>query len=104
MTASPFHNLSTPALADEFGAMKLQADALNKRLDEMKDELKKRTNGDETVEGAKFTVTVATTTSTRIDTKKLRDVLGDAVREVEATSESIRVTVKPTVIFGQVAA
>lgn len=103
-TTGKFHNISTAQIADEFGALDQQAKALDKRIAELKDELKKRIGDDEVVEGAKFTVTVSTTVSTRIDTKKLREVLGDAVKEVETTSESTRVTVKPTVIFGQGAA
>lgn len=103
MATDKFHNIATAHIADEFGALDQQAKALDKRIAELKDELKKRTGGDEVVEGARFTVTVATTATTRIDTKKLREILGDAVKEVEMTSESIRVTVKPTVIFGQVA-
>lgn len=101
MAMDKFHNIDTSHIADEFGALKLQIDAMTKRADELKNELKKRTGGDDVVEGAQFTVTVATSFATRIDTKKLRDVLGDAVKEVEVTSETVRVTVKPTVIFGQ---
>lgn len=95
-----YHNMTDHELADLFGERKLVADAATKECDEIKDELKRRLDGDGVIEAAKFTVTVATSYATRIDTKKLRDVLGDAVKEVEMTSESVRVTVKPTVIFG----
>jgi hypothetical protein len=95
-----FHNLSTEAIADEYGALKGQADALKERMDALKDELKAR-NIDR-VEAPRFTVTLSEQVSKRLDTTALKAALGaDICAEYERETVSTVLRVKPTVVFGQ---
>lgn len=97
--ASTFHNTSTADLADEFGALKGQADAIEARLAAIKAEFVARSV--ERCEGAKFTVTLTSQTAKRLDTKALKAALGDEIIagfEKETASSVCRV--KPTVVFG----
>lgn len=100
---STLHNLSSHQIADEFGTLDLQIKALTERKDALKDELKAR--GVEKVEGAKFTVTVSTSTRVTYDDKAIRAALGeDICKQYERTTETVTLRVKPTVVFGQEAA
>lgn len=95
-----FHNTSTTQLADDYGMLDLQIKALTDRKDAIKSELLSRNV--EKVEGAKFTITVSTSTRTTYDDKAIREALGaDIVKQYERTTETVTVRVKPTVIFGQ---
>lgn len=98
--ASTFHNTTTADLADEFGALKGQVDAIEERLSAIKKEMLARQV--ERVEGQRFTVTISSQTTKRLDTKALKAALGDdiiAEFEKETTSQVVRT--KPTVVFGQ---
>lgn len=97
---NPFGNRSDADLADEFGDLKAQLDALEKRLDAIKDELKARID-DVPAMGAKWTVTKSESTQKRLDTKALRELLGDDLDPYEKTSTVVRMLVKPTVVLGQ---
>jgi len=100
---SNLHNLSSHQIADEYGALDLQIKALTERKDALKDELKAR--GVEKVEGAKFTITVSTSTRTTYDDKAIREALGsEIVKQYERVTETMTLRVKPTVVFGEVAA
>jgi hypothetical protein len=102
--ATAFHNISTSQLADDFGALKLQSDALAKRLDEIKAELKTRTAGDGTIETERFTVSVSTSERVTYDDKAIREALGAEICEqYKRTSETVTVRVKQTVVFEQAA-
>lgn len=97
-----FHNRSSDQLADEYGNLKAQQDALGEQLTTIKDELIKR--GDERIEGQRFTLTISQQTSMRLDTKALKAALGDDIcAEYEKPSTSTVVRVKATAIFGQAA-
>ena len=98
--ANPFHNVSTAQLADEFGALKLQSDALAERLDAIKTELKARTGGEGVIEAPRYTVTVSTTERVTFDDKKIREALGEELcAPFRRTSETVTVRVKQTVVF-----
>jgi hypothetical protein len=100
---STLHNLSSHQIADEYGTLDLQIKALTERKDALKDELKAR--GVEKVEGAKFTITVSTSTRTTYDDKAIREALGsEIVKQYERVTETMTLRVKPTVVFGEVAA
>lgn len=102
-----FHNLSDAYLADEFGNLKAQADSLDERIKSIRDELVARQaapNASDRIEGGRFTVTIAKQSSTRLDTKALKDFFGaDALAQFEKTTESVVLRVKATAIFGQAA-
>jgi len=99
---NPFHNQSTAALADDYGTLKAQADAIEEKIKAIRTELLMR--GAERVEGAKFTVTVGTSTRTTYDDKAIREALGpEIVKTYERVSETVTLRVKPTLVFGQVA-
>ncbi len=94
------HNQSTTDLADEYGTLDLQEKALAKRKSEIKAELIARDV--DTVEAVKFTVTLSTQVSKRLDTTALKAALGeDICAEYEKSTESTVVRVKRTVVFGQ---
>lgn len=99
---SNLHNVSSAALADEFGNIKAQIDALTGRADVLKAELIER--GDERIEGPRFTVTVSKSTRTTYDDKAIREALGaDIVKSYERNTETTTVRVKATAIFGRAA-
>jgi hypothetical protein len=81
---SRFHNLSPEQLADAIG----QADALLKGAEAeckaLKDEFKSR--GLLTASGEHFTVTRSDQVSSRLDTKAVKQFLGDAWRKFETAS------------------
>lgn len=100
--ANPFHNISSAALADEYGQLKGEIDARSERVDAIKAELVAR--GDDRIEGRQVTLTIARQQTSRLDTKALKAALGDDIcREYEKTTESIVVRIKPTLVFGQAA-
>ena len=99
---NPFHNQSTADLADDYGALKAQADALEERIKAIRGELVARCV--ERVEGRKFTVTVGKSARVTYDDKAIREALGpDIVKQYERVTETVTLRVKPTIVFGQVA-
>jgi predicted phage-related endonuclease len=95
---SKFHNLSLPQLADIYGGIKANIDALESEADKVKDELKSRMR-DVPAVGEHYTVTKIESTQTRLDTKKLRADLGDALAPYEKETSVVQIRVKPTEIF-----
>jgi hypothetical protein len=90
------HNWSLQQLADEYGERKSQIDFLEEALKPVKEELKSRLNGDPAT-GEKWTVTKTESVAKRLDTKALREVLGDALNEYEKETPTVTLRVKPTV-------
>lgn len=100
--ANVFHNRASTDLADEYGALKAQADAAEDRMKAIKAELLAR--GDERIEGARFTVTLSKSTRVTYDDKAIREALGaDIVKGYERASETTTIRVKATAIFGEAA-
>ena len=96
-----FHNLSTEQLADEIGKLDTLIKAHAEDLDALKDEFKRR--GSTAVRGDLFVVTSSTSTSKRLDTKRLRADLGDALDEYEVESTTTRLLIKPSPKLADVA-
>ena len=91
--SNAFHNQSTNTLADDYGNLKAQADAINARLKDIKAELIKRSVTQ--AAGDRFAVTVSEQSSVRLDTKGLRAALGDDIcKDFENVSFSTVVRVK----------
>ena len=89
---SRFHNLSHETLADAIG----QADALLKGAEAevaaLKSEFKSR--GLLTASGEQFTVTRSDQVSSRLDTKAVKQFLGDAWRKFETASITTVIRIK----------
>lgn len=86
--------MSDQDLADEIGQMNFKIKADEETLDRMKDEFKRR--GASITRGNKWIVTASTSESKRLDTKKVKDVLGDALDDsFFVVSTSTRITTKP---------
>lgn len=100
--ANKFDNIGDDALVDEFGSVKAQIDALEKREKELRDEIVARFD-DVPLTGARWTATVTNSTTKRLDMKRLRADLGDALDVYENESVSTRVNLKPTMILGEAA-
>ena len=89
-----FDNMSDHDLADEIGQLNFKIKADEAELDRLKDEFKKR--GASITRGAKWIVSASTCESQRLDTKKVKDVLGDALDDsFFITSTVTRVSTKP---------
>lgn len=88
-----FHNFSDAMLADEIGRLDTIIKSHEEEQKRMKDEFKRR--GCSTVRGSHFVVTASESTSSRLDTKRLRADFGDALDEYEIKSSSTRILVKP---------
>lgn len=72
-----FDNYSNEALADMIGAGDVLAKSATARVDELKDEAKRR--GIETATGSVYRVSITSVETSRLDTKALRELLGDAL-------------------------
>ena len=89
-----FENLSDQDLADLIGQMNYKLKADEAELDRYKDEFKRR--GNSITRGNKWIVSASTSDSKRLDTKKVKDVLGDALDDsFFITSTVTRVSTKP---------
>lgn len=88
-----FHNHSLQDLADLIGEADSDIKARTERLDELKAEFKRR--GVNVARGCAFVVSVSSSTTKRLDTKRLKDDLGDALDGYYAESETTRVLIKP---------
>lgn len=96
------HNFSTNQIADEYGNLKAQADAIEAKLKDFKAELIRREVTAAT--GSRFAVTISEQSTTRLDTKALKDALGaDICAEFEKTSLSTVVRVKAVAIADEAA-
>lgn len=90
--ATQFDNISTAELADLIGEEDRAIKARDVRLDALKAEFKRR--GVQVASGRTYTVTASTSTSKRLDTKRLRADLGDALDGYEVESTSTRILIK----------
>ena len=91
---SKFHNLSNEALADEIGRVDAILRAAEAELKALKDEFKRR--GLDSVEGETSTVTASETFQNRLDTARVREFLGDHVKQFETLMVSTVIRIKPT--------
>jgi hypothetical protein len=89
---SNFHNISDAMLADEIGTAHSDIKAREARLDLLKEEFKRRQLS--SMRGSDFIVTASTSASKRLDVKRLRELLGDALDEYENETVSTRINVK----------
>lgn len=97
-----FHNMSLAQIADEYGDLKAKIATLEATLDEIKQELYARVD-DVPAIGPRWTVTKSESISNRLDTKALRELLGDGLKPYEKESKTVRLLVKPTMILGETA-
>ena len=89
-----FNNLSDEALADEIGELNAIIKGHEDRLDALKDAFKDRARS--IVKGQSWIVSASTSTSKRLDVRKIREVLGDALDDSYFNiSETTRITTKP---------
>ena len=93
-TPSRFHNLSAAALADEIGRLDAILKAAEAELKAVKDEFKAR--GLTEAAGADFTVTASEQIAGRLDTKAVRDFLGDTASRFETPVISTVIRIEPT--------
>lgn len=89
-------NITPAALADEIGQLDADLKAFEVTVKDKKDALKAMLakSGETIARGDRFMITVTETTSERLDTKRLRDALGDALDGYTITSTSSRMTIK----------
>lgn len=99
--SNPFHNVSTADLAEEYGNIKATISPLEKRLEVLKEELQARIDDTPAI-GPRWTVTKSESVSKRMDVKRLRADLGDALDPYEVESKVVRMLVKPTMILGEI--
>jgi hypothetical protein len=90
-TTSRFHNLSNEALADALGHADAALKGAEAECKSLKDEFKRR--GLTEVAGDSFTVTATEQIAGRLDTRAVKEYLGESYRrfEVAAVSTVIRV-------------
>lgn len=98
---SNFHNISDAQLADQIGELDTRIKALSEQIEPIKDEFKRR--GLTAVRGGMFVVTASTSTSKRLDSKKLREALGDALDGYEKEITATRINVKAIPQFADAA-
>jgi hypothetical protein len=96
-----YHNLSNEQLADEIGKLHTKIKSLEDEIEPYKEEFKRR--GCSAVRGALFVVTASETTQKRLDSKKLRADLGDALAPYDMEVSSTRILVKPSPNLAEVA-
>jgi hypothetical protein len=89
---SRFHNLSDAALADELGRVDAIVKAADAELTALKNEFKARKLSN--VAGDAFTVTGSDQVAWRLDTKAVREFLGDACTRFESVITSTVIRVK----------
>lgn len=88
-----FDNVSNEDIADEIGEINAKIKLQEERLQALKDEFKRR--GLSAVKGLYFIVSSSTSTTKRLDTKKVKDVLGDALDDSFFVSSDVtRITTK----------
>jgi hypothetical protein len=89
--ASKYHNLSDAALADEIGRIDAIAKAAEAELKALKDEFKAR--GLDCAKGEFSTVTASEVFT--IDVARVREALGDRVKQFETLIVSTVIRIKP---------
>jgi predicted phage-related endonuclease len=101
MMTNQLNNFSNEQLADEIGNLDATIKFHDERLALLKNEFKLR--GFSAARGRDFSVTVSESTSKRLDTKKLREALGDALDGYETETTLVRMTIKAAPRIAQVA-
>jgi hypothetical protein len=103
--SNKFHNHSIEDLADEFGSVKQQVEALEIREKELANELKARID-DVPAIGRRWTVKKSVAKGRAIlDVDAIRKLLGEEIKKYEKVGQpSARLLVKPTMILGESAA
>lgn len=87
-------NMSDQDLADEIGQLSMEVKAREEALERLKDEAKRR--GFSVARGLKWIVMASTSETKRLDTKKVKEVLGDALDDSYYNITSVtRITSKP---------
>lgn len=93
-----FSNMSDQDLADEIGQLSMEIKAREEVLERLKEEAKRR--GFSAARGLKWVVLVTTSDTKRLDTKMVKEVLGDALDDSFYTVTSVtRITSKPVPEF-----
>ena len=87
------HNHSLAQLADMAGELDADVKARKALLDNIKAEISAR--GVNVAPGEKFVATVSRSTSVRLDTRRLKADLGEALEDYQVESEAVRVLIKP---------
>jgi|LakMenE01Jun11ns_1017448.scaffolds.fasta_scaffold9850398_1 hypothetical protein len=87
------------SVADEYGEIVAKIKLLEERKELLRDDLITFIK-DVPAEGSTWTVSKSESSTTRIDSKKVRELLGDRAKDVETISKQIRLNVKPTLRFG----
>ena len=93
LTTSRFHNLSDAALADEIGRVDAIVKSAEAELKALKDEFKAR--GLSAASGDAFSVTATEQIVGRLDSKAVKEFLGDAYTRFETAVISTVIRVKP---------
>lgn len=89
-------------LADEYGEKVAKKKALEKEIEDIKEQLLNYVQ-DIPVVGLRWTVTRSDVTSRRLDTELIEAYLGERANEFKKPSTSIQLRVKQTKILGNVA-
>ena len=93
-----FSNISSAALADEYGELKERVKGIEKRIGDIKAELAKR--GVTSQDGEKFSLSLVSEMRTTLDTARLKADLGeDIIAGYEKITTSMVLRVKPLVVF-----
>ena len=91
-TPTRFHNISNEALADAIGRADAITKAAEAELSALKDEFKRRAIAEAT--GDEFAITATESISGRIDTKAVKEFLGDAYSRFEKAIISTTIRIK----------
>jgi hypothetical protein len=100
-TTSRFHNLSNQALADALGHAGAVLKGAEAECKSLKDEFKRR--GLTEVAGDSFTVTATEQIAGRLDTKAVKDFLGDGYHRFEIAMISTVIRIKAVVPLAKAA-
>lgn len=101
MSSLRFHNLSNEQLADELGRVDSDIKARTEVLDELKDEFKRREIT--AARGTDFVVSASTSSSKRLDTKRVEAELAGVLDGYYKESTTTRILVKPAPKLSEVA-
>jgi hypothetical protein len=100
-TTSRFHNLPDQALADALGHADATLKGAEAECKSLKDEFKRR--GLTEVAGDNFAVTAADQIAGRLDTKAVKEYLGESYRRFEVAAISTVIRIKAVQKFAQAA-
>jgi hypothetical protein len=101
LTISRFHNLSDAALADALGAADAAAKGAEAECKALKDEIKRR--GITQATGDHFIVTATDQIAGRLDTKAVKEFLGEAYHRFEMAVVSTVIRIKAATPVAQAA-